>query len=52
MNETTIGKSPRRMRSAAEQANWVALSNSVAARTLSPFGSRFLGRVRENGLGL
>ena len=25
MNETTIGKRPRRMRSAAERANWVAL---------------------------
>lgn len=25
MNETTIGKKPRRMRSAAERANWVAL---------------------------
>lgn len=25
MNETTIGKSRRRMRSAAERANWVAL---------------------------
>ena len=25
MNETTIGKSTRRMRSAAERANWVAL---------------------------
>jgi hypothetical protein len=41
----------------ARQHGWAAYLEEreripVAARTLSPLGSRFLGQVRENGLGL
>ena len=42
----------------ARQHGWAAYLEereripAVAARTLSPLGSRFLGQVRENGLGL
>ncbi len=42
----------------ARQHGWAAYLEereripAVAASTLSPFGSRFLGQVRENGLGL